>query len=650
MRQRIRTRLLDFLVVVALLVGLTATTSPAAAQARRPTTGSGQAAVAGPAKPATPPRLGELPERRTRSSTTRRNADGSLTTTLHSGPVNYRAANGSMQPIDTKLHPTDQDGYAWRSGTNAFQARFKDAVESGFSELRVAGRVFRMTVDGAAASRARVDGSTVSYPGAFAGTDLTYTVGPVGVKEVLTLAGPDSPASYTFRLSAADNGPAPSVRRRADGSYLVMVPGQPRPAVLLPAPTVHEPAGAGQAAEPAREAKPSLRVEQRGRELVLTLSLDRGWLRAPGRRFPVQLDPTMLIDWDFDDGSYKASGTEPALTGPRLRIGGDTSAVWRAALWIELYSVPDDAKVTDAKLELYYDRTCVAASIACGSVQHVLDVHRMTTYWGSWNSDSTSNLLRFDPVASGSYTLAANAPVGWMRWPVTATVQSWLAGATQNLGWLIKRRTEAVNSSGPAPPSDLFSDPALGPRMELTYQQDGGVLLRPETVHANGAELEWLPYTGTTSGAPFASYEVHRSATPNFTPNPTTLLTTIRDQSVTRYRDTTAAPDKPFTYVVVTNGSPSYPQTVTLPASTQTRKLLQPGPAAGQDTSLMYTQGAINCQNYGIDVDVAAGGASGDLMRGALRFDLSGIPTTATVLSATASLWQEWGPDPSLDR
>lgn len=165
MRQRTRRRPLNFLIIVALLVGLTATTSPAAAQARRPTTGGSQAPAAGPAKPATPPRLGELPERRTRTSTTRRNADGSFTTTVHSGPVNYRAANGSMQPIDTKLHPTDQDGYAWRSGANAFQARFKDALQSGFSELRVGGRVFRLTAEGAAASRARVDGSTVSYPG-----------------------------------------------------------------------------------------------------------------------------------------------------------------------------------------------------------------------------------------------------------------------------------------------------------------------------------------------------------------------------------------------------------------------------------------------------------------------------------------------------
>src|SRR5215470_14468812 len=37
------------------------------------------------------PVVGELPERRTATSTTRRNADGSYTTTIHSAPVNYRA-------------------------------------------------------------------------------------------------------------------------------------------------------------------------------------------------------------------------------------------------------------------------------------------------------------------------------------------------------------------------------------------------------------------------------------------------------------------------------------------------------------------------------------------------------------------------------
>src|SRR5919106_4328083 len=49
----------------------------------------GSAATAQP----TPPRVGELPERRTQNSQTRRNENGSLTTTVFAGPVHYRAGD-----------------------------------------------------------------------------------------------------------------------------------------------------------------------------------------------------------------------------------------------------------------------------------------------------------------------------------------------------------------------------------------------------------------------------------------------------------------------------------------------------------------------------------------------------------------------------
>ena len=189
----------------------------------------------GPAAPA-PLKIGELPERRMATSTTRRNENGSFTTTVYNGPVNYRTGDGSWQPIDATLHKINEGGYAWRSGANAFQARFKSTVGAGFSELRVGGRLFRITAEGAAPSVARVDGSKISYPGAFPGADLTYTVGTTGVKEVIDLAGPDSPTSYTFRLSPADQGSAPSVQRRTDGSYWVMTPPLRGPAFVLSAP------------------------------------------------------------------------------------------------------------------------------------------------------------------------------------------------------------------------------------------------------------------------------------------------------------------------------------------------------------------------------------------------------------------------------
>src|SRR5215218_7103813 len=71
---------------------------------------SAAAAVATPNQAAAKPdtRIGELPERRTATSATRRNPDMSMTTTVFSTPVHYRAADGSFQPIDPTLHGIDE--------------------------------------------------------------------------------------------------------------------------------------------------------------------------------------------------------------------------------------------------------------------------------------------------------------------------------------------------------------------------------------------------------------------------------------------------------------------------------------------------------------------------------------------------------------
>ena len=53
---------------------------------------------------------------RSASSVVWRNPDGSLTSNLYSGSVNYRAADGSWQPIDTRLTADAQGGFTNRAG------------------------------------------------------------------------------------------------------------------------------------------------------------------------------------------------------------------------------------------------------------------------------------------------------------------------------------------------------------------------------------------------------------------------------------------------------------------------------------------------------------------------------------------------------
>src|SRR5438477_8020156 len=79
--------------------------------------------------------VGELPERRTRTSKTSRAADGKLTTTVSARPLNYRDGQGHWQPIDSGLASTKVGGYAYQNRANSFQARFKQTLGDDFLQL-----------------------------------------------------------------------------------------------------------------------------------------------------------------------------------------------------------------------------------------------------------------------------------------------------------------------------------------------------------------------------------------------------------------------------------------------------------------------------------------------------------------------------------
>jgi len=167
---------------------------------------------------------------------------------------------------------------------------------------------------------------------------------------------------------------------------------------------------------------------------------------------------------------------------------------------------------------------------------------------------------------------------------------------------------------------------------------DAVTLNQPGTLHANGAELSWSQYTGP-SGASFQDYEVHRSLTAGFTPSAADLLTTIDDQSTTWYTDTSAAPGAAFSYIVVANSSPSNEVRVTLPASGQSTKLLQPG-TDGLDTYIGTGTNVISCANHGGSNPLLVGTDAADTWRSLLNFDLGDIPAGSQITSATLSLWQ----------
>ena len=600
--------------------------------------------AAAPAGASTRIAPGELYNYRTASSRTYDNHDGTFTSKLWSGPVHYRDQDGDWRPISSALVPTDEPGYAWQNEGNSFHAFFADQLGEAYLELQPAGesRAFQLSLTGGAQSEAVTRERGLTYPGIFPGVDLSYDLRPDGIKESLLLANAAVPLTYHFLLRSPA-GETVQAEPRPDGSWAFSVAPHSQPAFVLEAPWAAE-----QGWLPPELPHASLDVTRQGDDFDVTLSLNADWLHDPLRLFPIEVDPTITIQPDFQDASFNfACSTCTGVTSDRLSIGTTTSGspqTWRSALQFTLSDVPSGATVSSANLKLYFDGTCLNPPAACGATAHQIDVLPMTS---SWSPAKKVSQLTFG-TSLGSYTLPLGASAQWMSWDITQRVKDWLTGQATNYGLLLKRNPESLNASGPRPPSRNYApEPTLGPMLEVTYNGQGGTLLDPDTLHANGAELRWVPYSGP-GAPPFSSYEVHRSTSTSFTPSATTRLTTIGDAGITSYTDTTAKPGTTFTYKVLVSGVETNARTVALPAAGQSSKLLRPDPSAGMDTFITQRSDSTDCTNHGAEAQMKLGTDTVSIWRPLVRFDLSDVPASATVSSASLSLWHPDSPSTAL--
>ncbi len=582
-----------------------------------------------------PAPTGELPDRRTRNSKTSRNSNGTYTTTIATGPVNYRDRQGRWQPIDSTLVSAGSSGYAWSNRANAYSVSFKKALAQDYLKIDARGKSFDLSLNGAGAAAATVKGSRISYARPFPGVDLLYDVGATGVKETLVLANPSVPDHYRFTL-AIPAGTALKAVRASDGSWQFFLPPQDDPVFTLAVPSATDGAiVAGTVAEPERNA--SLIVTKAGGNFVIDLAIDPAWFKNAKRVFPVELDPTISIQPDSQDAYFH--GNVPTDTGfldnnGMMHIGDSDAHYDWSAVQFSLSSIPANAQISSASLGLFYNGYCISTTNPCGGTTHTLEAHRMTA---AWSPGSQTQQLAYDSTVLSTVTMTLDSNYRWLHWDVTGTVQNWYGGVQPNYGLLVKRNQDVLGVSGPALPSDQYTtDSTLGPALNVTYAADPVILNQPTTLHSNGADLSWTLFAGVSG--PFQKYEVHRSQTANFTPSSTTLLATITDSAVTSFRDTTAAPGASFYYNVVANTSASNYVQVTLPADGQATKVLQPGPE-GKDTYNYFLSGSTICSTYGTSDHMTVGTDTSRISRAFLNFPLNDIPTGSTITNATLAMW-----------
>jgi hypothetical protein len=142
--------------------------------------------------------------------------------------------------------------------------------------------------------------------------------------------------------------------------------------------------------------------------------------------------------------------------------------VWRGAVRFPLDALPEGARVTSARLDLYFDGACVAPRRKvgpCAKAEYTFDAHAVRS-----PSLTREREVDFDPVATASTTVST-AVVRWSSWDLTGLVSDWASGVAPNRGVLLKlaEEEEDFGVSGPYFPSASFGTAVLRLRLVVSY-------------------------------------------------------------------------------------------------------------------------------------------------------------------------------------
>ncbi|MFB9831444.1 LamG-like jellyroll fold domain-containing protein [Actinoallomurus acaciae] len=389
-----------------------------------------------------------------------RNTDGSYTRRLAEQPINYRAADGTWQPIDTRLR-SGADGRWHETADSPAVDLAPSAADPALAHIAIgSGRELSYGLQGAAAVAPQVSGSTATYPGLLPGTDLTAQVTAMGVKESLVLHQSNAANSWVFPLDLK----GVKAVAQADGSISLVGAGG-KTAGRIPAPYAYDAKVDRRSGEPAMTHAVGYRLTSVGGRTALVMTLDATWLHDPHRVFPVTVDPT----FSSTDGAWAATTyAESGLSGdhstePRINIGSYDSGTHKAVSYLQFPNAGIDGShisVTAAKLELgiTYASTCTAERLDVAPVTQAWTPSKVTSYPGPTYGASIGNATPSVPNAcantGGDLTKSDDVEVSLS----TSTINSWAtsgtdyglavyASTTDSLHW---KQIDSIYS--PAPP------------------------------------------------------------------------------------------------------------------------------------------------------------------------------------------------------
>jgi YD repeat-containing protein len=373
---------------------------------------------------------------RTEFSQTRLQADGTYETTLSSVPLNYRDASGTWRRIDSDLVRA-RDGWL-SNGANSVDVQIP-RVANDPVRFVAGGRALSFSLANADAGVIAEDaGHVARFENAVKGVDASYEVIGKALKETLTLASADVPSVYRFDVESAGLTPQAS----ASGTVR-FVDGDGRQQLGFAAPWMRDANGVVSHAV-------RYEIERGGQSSRIAMRVDEAWLRAPERRFPVVVDPTVYRPAEHiceirSGASASTSYCDSALQS--LQVGRDSSGIVHRNLFdIEDLSavVPDYAQVLSSYLAVYMiGQTPVETS--------AIDLHHLARDFApgaTWNSTNGRTLWSaaggdYDSVREARASTPGTPPDDQLAFDMTEIAQRIVGHVESSQNVLLKAADES---------------------------------------------------------------------------------------------------------------------------------------------------------------------------------------------------------------
>ncbi|MEU4266808.1 LamG-like jellyroll fold domain-containing protein [Streptomyces sp. NPDC026092] len=443
----------------------------------------------------------EVPDKRTERARTFANPDGTFTTRFFNEPVNFRGDDGKWKGIDTALAPSAPGGLRTMSASGSGWEPRSTEDEIYFSEYADAETLVRLGIDGgsslgygiegAARSRGRVSGSAITYPDVRPSTDLELLAGSDSVKETLILKDAKAPTEWRFPLAL--NGL--TAKLDAHGG-IVFTDGVGRQKAWMPAGWMEDSLQAPNSNEGVISSGVTYDIVKEGARQVLIVTLDKKWLSAPERVFPVKVDPS-ATGLEAASGTYvEAPYNQNFASDTVLKVGTYDGGGHKAAGFLKfngLDTTLKNAYVINANLSLYntWSQSCTARPVT---------VHEITSNWSEASTSVYPGPATGGALGSKSFAHAWR-PSGTNNWTCAPAweaislgtagrqlVDDWTHGRKPNYGLAVKAATNDSKSWKQFGSDDY---PNGKPSLDVTWSKYGaayslGGFVQPMTATSEG--------------------------------------------------------------------------------------------------------------------------------------------------------------------